>query len=65
MSKYLEFKVKISAPRDMLIEEVSRDLLPALHEAITESGFVPKDTSIEAIKYHLEDMRKIVFKEQK
>lgn len=43
----------------------AREILPALHSAITDTGYVEKDRSIDAIKYHLEDMRKIVFKDLK
>lgn len=42
---------------------MAREFFPAFHQAMIESGYLKpkKDESIEAIKYHLEDMRRLVF----
>lgn len=43
---------------------VAREFFPALQEAMIRSGVLKptKNEQIESIKYHLEDMRKLVFK---
>ena len=40
-------------------------ILKALAEALQQGGYIPKsavDSELKASKYHLEDMRKLVFK---
>lgn len=46
---------------------IAMQFFPALQEAMIRSGFLKpkKDESIEAVKFHLEDMRRLVFKETK
>lgn len=46
---------------------VAREFLPALSQALSESGYRPKTDEgkqIEALKYHLEDLRTLVFKKE-
>ncbi len=39
----------------------SREFFPAFQEAIIEAGYSVKKPDVEALKNHLEDMRKLVF----
>lgn len=43
---------------------IAKELFPALHAAMIQSGYLApeKSEAIDSIKYHLEDMRKLVFK---
>lgn len=44
--------------------QIALEFFPALQDAMIRSGYLrpKKDEAIESIKYHLEDMRKLVFK---
>lgn len=46
--------------------KMAGEFFPALNEAMIRSGYLKpkKDESIESIKYHLEDMRKLVFEKE-
>lgn len=55
----------LSEPTLKMSGIVARDFLPALSQALSDSGYRPKTDDgkqIDALKYHLEDMRKLVFK---
>lgn len=41
----------------------AREFFPAMHQAMIDSGYLKptKDESIEAVRNHLEDMRRLVF----
>lgn len=43
--------------------QIAQEFFPAFHAAMIQSGYLKpvKDESIECLKYHLEDMRKLVF----
>jgi hypothetical protein len=56
----------VAEPTLTLSGQIGQTFLPALHTALTENGFGKsvKDESVEAIKYHLEDMRALVFEKK-
>ena len=45
--------------------QMGAEFLQALHDALVNAGFRQKDTSGEAMRNHLEDMRKLVFEQNK
>ena len=65
----MDIKISKSAKREVF-ECIAGDLPDgaywAMAEALQMGGYIPKaavDAEIKATKYHLEDMRKLVFKE--
>jgi hypothetical protein len=54
---------KIIEPSLEFTGAIARQFFPALYDALVEAGYAKKqkDESVDAIKYHLEDMRKLVF----
>lgn len=62
-------EVRVFAPGNPFME-ISQDDMQAMFDQLWTLGFRPLDGTgngghIEAMKYHLEDMRKLVFKERK
>lgn len=54
----------IAEPTFTFTDDLAREFLPALSNALAESGFraeTPDAAQLEATKFHLEDMRKLVF----
>lgn len=54
----------MAAQESLIKGPLGDDLLRALGEALVMGGFLPQsavDTELKATKYHLEDMRKLVF----
>jgi hypothetical protein len=61
---------EVVKPTIELSNEFAYDFLQALTDALNNEGYVPKEKSflegkIEATEKHLEDMRKLVFKNEK